>query len=116
MSAQSVTQGPVPGAGQSPPDLNVGKYSFQVVQHALDQAAYLSMIAAPDQNRYKARILTEGGPANCIGIETTTILHRFDVIAQVPTAEKGLTAVNRVGQPGGTLTSRWLVIPDDYQA
>lgn len=113
MSTQSTTQGAPPGA---PPDLNVGKYSFQVVQHHLDQAAYLSMIAAPDANRSNIKVLTSGGPGTCIGIEATMILHRFDAIAEVPTVEGGLKTVNRVGQPGGTLSSRLLIIPDDYQA
>lgn len=110
----TTTQGAPALAGGPPPDLNVGKYSFQVVQHHLDQAAYLSMIAAPDPRGSATKILTESG--NCIGVETSTLLHRFEVITQVPTAEKGLTAVNRVGQPGGTLSSRWLIIPDDYHA
>jgi hypothetical protein len=116
MSTRSPTPSAPTGADGAPPDLNVGKYSFQVVQHHLDQAAYLSMIAAPDTNRKSTRILTDGGPGNCIGIEGTRMLHRFDVIAQVPIAEKGLTAVNRLGQPCGTLSSRWFMIPDDYQA
>lgn len=117
MSTEQGTKTPGAAGGPgAPPDLNVGKYSFPVVQHNLDRTAYISTMANPDSNRSNTRVLTSGGAGNSIGIETVQILHRFEVIARVPTAEKGLTAVNRVGQPAGTLNSRWLVIPEDYQA
>lgn len=110
-SQQSTAQA---GAGGAPPDLNVGKYSFQVVQHALDQAAYISMIAVPDASYSGNRVITSGG--GTVGIAAREVLHRFDAVMQVPTSEDGVRAVNVVGQPGGTLDLRWMMIPDDYVA
>ena len=55
-------------------------------------------------------------PVRMSGIEVRETLHRLDAEAHAPTQERGVTGANRVGEPLGVLTMRWLVAPDGFEA
>jgi hypothetical protein len=55
-------------------------------------------------------------PVRISGIDVRATLHRFDAAAHPPTTERGVTGANRVGEPLGALTMRWLVAPDGFEA
>jgi len=55
-------------------------------------------------------------PVGLSGFEVRETLHRFDANAHVPTLERGVSSANRVGEPLGTLTMRWRLAPDSFEA
>lgn len=113
-----------PGPNQSPgatgsaatalPDLNAETYPFSVVQHLIDQAAYINAYAVCDANRTNAHI--QGASGTNIGFELKGTLHRFDINVEIPARRAGVRAANVVGRSIGEFTHRWLVIPDDFAA
>jgi hypothetical protein len=106
----------IPGSSPSLPDLNTETYPFEVVQHLLDQAAYFNIFSIPDSQYTSTAIHALNKAGGVIGIEINEILHRFEVIVQPPTLERGLRAVDVVGESAGTFNHRWLVIPQDFRA
>ncbi|MEX1129032.1 MAG: hypothetical protein WEB50_10735 [Vicinamibacterales bacterium] len=55
-------------------------------------------------------------PVGMAGLEVRESLHRFDANAYAPSLESGLAADNRVGEALGSVTMRWLLAPDDFEA
>jgi hypothetical protein len=55
-------------------------------------------------------------PVRVSGIEVSEVLHRLDADAREPTVERGIAAANRIGEPLGVLTMRWLLAPDAFEA
>src|SRR5688500_6542369 len=55
-------------------------------------------------------------PVGMAGLEVREALHRFDANAYAPSLESGLAADNRVGEPLGSVTMRWLLAPEDFEA
>ena len=55
-------------------------------------------------------------PVRMSGIDVHETLHRLDADAHAPTPECGITSANRIGEPLGALTMRWLVAPDTFDA
>lgn len=55
-------------------------------------------------------------PVRVAGIDVREALRRLDAQARPPTPERGVTAANRIGEPLGFLTLRWLVAPDLFEA
>jgi hypothetical protein len=110
--------GPRAGARPTPaalPDLNSGQYPFDVVLRLLDQAAYFNTFSIPDTKYSDVGIRAPGHPNGIIGIGVRELLHRFCVNVQPPT--KGiLRPANLVGEPVGTFSHRWMMIPEGYQA
>ena len=55
-------------------------------------------------------------PVGLSGLEVHETLHRFDANAHLPTLERGVSGANRMGEPIGTLTMRWRLAPDGFEA
>jgi hypothetical protein len=55
-------------------------------------------------------------PVGLAGIEVRETLHRFDANAHLPTLERGISAANRIGEPLATLSMRWRLAPDGFEA
>lgn len=105
----------VPVAGPATlPDLNAQTYPFSVVQHLIDQAAFINTYATQDPDRASNIIKDASGKA--IGMELKEILHRFDVNVRPPETKCGVSVTNVVGRTIGEFTHRWFVIPDDFAA
>jgi hypothetical protein len=105
----------VPVAGATAlPDLNAETYPFSVVQHLIDQAAFINTYANQDPDSASCIIHDASGSA--IGMELNETLHRFDFNVRLPETRSGVSATNVVGRPIGEFTHRWFVIPDDFAA
>lgn len=98
------------------PDINAETYPYETVLHLLDQVAYFNMYSVANPALSNVGILAQGQPGHVIGIRVNEILHRFDVTVQPPTLEKGLRAVNVVGEPIAGFEHRWMMIPHDFRA
>ena len=118
----SQPQQSAPGVGgvstPSPPlpDLNSGKYPFELVQQLVDQAAWINMFAMPDALHSPVAMYAPGNTNGVIGMRGSEVLPRFDIDMQLPSLEAGVRAANVVGQPAGSLELRWMIIPYDFQA
>lgn len=55
-------------------------------------------------------------PVGLSGLDVHDALHRFDVNASAPSLERGAVADNRVGEQIGTISMRWLLAPDHFEA
>lgn len=55
-------------------------------------------------------------PSRVSGLTVSEPVHRFDANAHLPTLERGVTSANRVGDALGTISMRWLLAPDDFDA
>lgn len=55
-------------------------------------------------------------PVGLSGLEVRETLHRFDANAHRPTLERGVSGANRIGEPLCTLTMRWRLAPDGFEA
>jgi hypothetical protein len=55
-------------------------------------------------------------PVQVCGLDVRETLHRLDADARLPSSESGVTSVNRIGERIATLTLRWLLAPDGYEA
>jgi hypothetical protein len=55
-------------------------------------------------------------PSRLSGLNVNETLHRLDANAHLPTLERGMTSANRIGEALGTITMRWLLAPDDFEA
>ena len=102
------------------PDVNIETYSFDLVQHLLDQAAYFSMFAIPDPEHAEAASLSPDDPDDWFGLhggyglDIRSILHRFE--STVPASlSTSLRVKQAVGEPTGTLHCRWFFSPDDFE-
>jgi len=98
------------------PDINAETYPFDTVQQLLDQAAFLNMFSVPDRGRAQVVFRAPCHSDDVIGLGISEILHRFDISMCCPARDKGLRALNRVGEPIGRFAHRWMFIPDDFHA
>src|SRR5262249_55019766 len=98
------------------PDLNAGKYPFELVQQLLDRAAWINMYVIPDSEEADVAIRAPENAGNVIGISCRETIHRFDIDLQLPTLETGVRATNVMGERAGTLALRWMIIPYDFEA
>lgn len=104
-----------PSAGATAlPDLNAQTYPFSVVQHLIDQAAFINAYATRDSDCKSS--LINGPSGSPIGFELKENLHRFDVNVRPPESRSGVSATNVVGRRIGEFSHRWFVIPDDFSA
>ncbi len=55
-------------------------------------------------------------PIGLTGLDVRETLHRFDANAHQPSLERGVSVANRVGEPIATLTMRWRLAPDGFDA
>ncbi len=55
-------------------------------------------------------------PVRVCGLDVRETLHRLDADARLPTSESGITSANRIGERLATLTLRWLIAPDGFDA
>ena len=123
MSNQPVPQSPEGGRGsgaapESPPslpDINAETYPFEVVDHLLNQAAYLNLLSVP-ATAPGAAAIQGSGSAGPIGFQISETLHRFQVNVGSPDLETGWRSENIVGEPVARFDHRWLMIPNDFRA
>lgn len=114
MSTQSAPTAPASQAAASPalPDINAQTYPFEVVESLLNQAAYFNLLSVPDTPFSPIR--HNGGQV--IGWQLTERLHRFVSEVAQPTRKAPLRTQQRVGEPLGHFSHRWLLVPDDFEA
>src|SRR5262245_28322011 len=105
----SVAPPPPPGPSATP-------LSPEVVQYLVDQAAYFNMFSMPDPSLANPTIYAPGQGNSVVGVRVHEVLHRFDIITMLPTAQAPLRARNIVGEPAGKFTHRWLMMPHDFVA
>jgi hypothetical protein len=92
------------------------KYSADLVQHLLDQAAYFHLYSSPRRSQASAfRVVFRQTDCD-IGFQIREELHRFEVLMEPPNIHFGLRASNTVGEKIGTFESRWLFCPNDFEA
>lgn len=103
------------GAAAAPalPDINSETYPFDLVQQALDQAAYVNLFARPAERSAIEPIRDRDG--GVIGFHAREVLHRFRISLLTPSASGGLRATNVVGEPLGRSEHRWLVAPEGFE-
>ncbi|HEY1379878.1 MAG TPA: hypothetical protein VGF55_23960 [Gemmataceae bacterium] len=87
--------------------------SAEVLQSAVDQAAYFNLFSRPEGANGGAAL---GGPQGVVGVRVCEALHRFQVATRPPTAATPLRAANVVGECLGRFRHRWVVVPDDFVA
>lgn len=91
-----------------------------VTERARTAAGYLAVCTAPSASgtasQAAASIASVLMPAGASHIEIKAPLHRLDVDVRVPALERGVQASNRVGEALATLSLRWTLAPDDFEA
>ena len=112
MSDKEASNAPAPGAGPSSSAGAAMKYAPEVLQRLIDQAAYFNALSISGANNGRAAIHGQG--SDCIGFNVEEDLHRLSVTVQPPTAKRGLTASNAMGESYGKFKHRWLLAPDDF--
>jgi hypothetical protein len=118
-SAQSKTNsGAAAASAPSPqlPDLNAGRYPFELVQRLVDRASWINVFAIPTANQSKTEIRAPGKSNGIFGAGCSEILRRFEINMTLPSLESGVKATNIVGEAAGKLDLRWMLIPDDFLA
>src|SRR5262249_11482855 len=95
---------PLPPA--SPPRVNPQLYKLGLVSYLLEKAAYFNMFAVDNPDEPDVPIPAPGDPNGMIGLYVHDVTHRFDVRVQQPTLERGLRAVNIVGEEAAQLSLR----------
>jgi hypothetical protein len=113
MSSQQASDASSAGPGAPPP--GIAGYSHDMLQGLVDQAAWAHVYAVPTPGESGA-IRAPGHADQVIGFRIGEALHRFDIDLQPITAAAGVRAANSVGQAGGRLDLRWMMIPFDYVA
>lgn len=93
------------------PDVNAGRYSFEVVQALLEASAYLDLLSVPGPGEPIA-----GATGETVGWRITEHLHRFSSQVETPSATHPLRARERVGERLAAFTHRWLLAPDPFRA
>jgi hypothetical protein len=94
------------------PDLNAGRYGFDLIQKLIDRAAWINMFVLP-QARAPWPIQGAGG---IVGIQGNATLHRFETNLEPPSLATGVRTSNRIGQASGNLRLRWMMAPYDFEA
>jgi hypothetical protein len=118
-SANQRPGGPGVGVAAPPPSApgpGARTLSAEVVQDLVDRAGHFNMFSMPAPSLSEPAILASGQANGIIGMRIHEVLHRFAIITQPPTAQMPLRARNIVGEPAGTFTHRWLMMPDDFVA
>jgi hypothetical protein len=118
-SANQHPRGPGVGAAAPPPPApgpGARTLSAKIVQDLVDRAGHFNMFSMPDSHASDPAIRAPGASNSVIGMRIHEVLHRFAIITQPPTAQMPLRARNLVGEPAGTFTHRWLMMPDDFVA
>jgi hypothetical protein len=114
--AQSSGWAGVATSRTAPPSPSSGGYAPELIQHLIDQAAIFNLFAIADPVQSHRAISAVDDTDGVIGIRSSEILHRFDIDLQLPSFEKGVRAVNTVGEPAGRIELRWMVLPYDFMA
>jgi hypothetical protein len=100
---------PVPMVPTSLPNLNTGKYAWDLVQQLLDQAAWFNIFVVPTERRAR-RI---GSLRRISGGSVNGSLHRFKIDMATPSVQAGVKAKNILGQRSGDFRLQWFLISDD---
>lgn len=87
--------------------------SPEVVQSRIDRSAHFNLLSVPVATGRSAA-LREGG--RIVGVRVEETLHRFRVRTAVDRGSPPLRASNRVGEPVGRFSHRWMVAPDEHVA
>ena len=112
MSSKQVSTSSGAGGGPPPSAGTAIKYSPEVLQRVVDQAAYFNALSVSRVKSSSVAIRNQNG--DCIGFRVEEDLHRFAVNVQPPTAEGGLKASNAMGESYGKFKHRWLLAADDF--
>lgn len=115
MSNQPTSSRPAAGASP-PPGAGGATYSPEVLQRLVDQAAHFNAFSLPDAARPRVAIRGQGNNGDVLGFRVCEDLHRFTIKTEAPTASRGLTASNVVGESYGRFEHRWVLAPDDFVA
>lgn len=106
-----------------PPGVNPETYRIGEVTELLRSAAYFPIFNVPNPATPNQPVLLFPGLSDVpllnqlmIAVHVNEQLHRFEVVVEPPVPDRGLTAVNRVGQPVARVRIRWTPIPEDFQA
>jgi hypothetical protein len=113
MTSSTVTALRDPAGGL--PDINAETYPFELVQQLLDRAAYFVLYSMPVETLC-APITDPRRSDAIIGVQVTEALHRFQILSEQPSRERGLRAATQVGEKVGEFTHKWMFIPGDYRA
>jgi hypothetical protein len=100
------------GASVSLPDLNAGAYPFTTAQNLLDQTAYFNMFSSPEARSCTKTLISGDSPAEIIGFNMREQLRRFQVAVSSDCSRFKVT--DRVGEPVGSMSSRWMLAPEDF--
>ena len=88
------------------------KYSPQILQRLVDQAAYFNALSVSTSKH--SIVSVQGQNGDCIGFRVEEDLHRLAIAVQPPTQEGGLKASNLMGESYGKFKHRWMLVPDDF--
>jgi hypothetical protein len=106
-----------------PPGVDPTTYKIGEVTELLKAAAYFPIFNVPNPDDPNEPVLLFPSLKDIpilnqlwIAVLVNEQLHRFEVVVETPTRERGLTAVNRVGEPVARVHIRFTPIPDDFQA
>ena len=106
-----------------PPGVNPETYKIAEVTKLLRSAAYFPIFNVPNAATPNQPVLLFPSLRDIpflnqlmIAVLVNEQLHRFEVVVEPPAGPRGLTALNRVGQPVARVGIRWTPIPDDFQA
>ena len=106
-----------------PPGVDPATYKIGEVTELLKAAAYFPIFNVPSPAErpdpvYLFPSLQDIPILNqlWIAVRVHEQLHRFEVIVEPPAEGRGLTAINRVGEPVALVQIRFTPIPEDFQA
>src|SRR5215216_3707506 len=108
---------PFPLPPTFPPGVNPETYEIEKVQRLLKSAAYFPIFNSDNPNMPNRPVLLIPGIQFLMtAVEVNEELHRFEVLVEEPTIERGLRAFNRVGEPVANVHIRWTPIPENFEA
>jgi len=104
-----------------PPGVDPTTYKIAEVTKLLEAADYFPIFNIPSPASKNQPVpvplpLLSAIPQLMTAVNVNEQLHRFEVVVVPPTRQRGLTAINRVGEPVGRVQIRWTPMPDDYDA
>lgn len=99
-----------------PEGVNPETYRIGAVNASIRKSAYLPMLAVPDASRPNAPIFSREHSGRMIGVHVNEAACRLQIRPGLPCRELGVTAANTVGEKIATVSIRWMLCPDDFEA